>query len=86
MNIGTLLKYQRKVKNMTLGQVGKRANLSYSYLKKIEKGERNVCNISTIEKLSKGYNLSVWELFYFAVNEKPLSWLQKLILKIGGKK
>ena len=84
--IGTLLKYQRKVKNMTLRQVGKRANLSYSYLKKIEKGERNVCNTSTIEKLSKGYNLSVWDLFYFAVNEKPLSWLQKLILKIGGKK
>ncbi|HBY57570.1 MAG TPA: hypothetical protein DEG96_06900 [Candidatus Atribacteria bacterium] len=79
------LKYQRIIKKLDLKDVSACANLSINYLKKIERGDRNIRDIYTLDKLAKGYGVKTITLVNIVLENKELNWLQKLRLKIRRK-
>lgn len=76
------LKYQRIIKKLDLKDVSACANLSINYLKKIERGDRNIRDVYTLEKLAKGYRVKTITLVNIVLGDEGLNWLQRLRLKM----
>ncbi len=84
--LSVFLQYQRMIKGIDLQGVSDSANLSVEYLKRIERGDRKIRDVYTLEKLARGYRVKPMTLVNIVLGYKQLNWLQKLILKIGGNK
>lgn len=63
---GERLKYLRQKNNLSYRDLGKRCDLDYSYISKVEKGEKNI-QLSTILELAKGLEVHPQELFDFSI-------------------
>ncbi|SFN49857.1 helix-turn-helix domain-containing protein [Salegentibacter flavus] len=66
---GERLKYIRQQSNLSYRELGKRCDLDYSYISKVEKGERNI-QLSTILELAKGLEVHPKDLFDFSLSEQ----------------
>ncbi len=65
MDIPAAIKKIRKIKNYSQEVLAKKAMLSKSYLSLIEHGKRDL-NISLLEKLAKGLDISLPMLIFIA--------------------
>ncbi|WP_051935795.1 helix-turn-helix domain-containing protein [Salegentibacter sp. Hel_I_6] len=70
---GERLKNIRLQSNLSYRELGKRCDLDYSYISKVEKGEKNI-QLSTILEFAKGLQIHPKELFDFSF---PLDDLEK---------
>lgn len=61
---GERLKYVRQQRKLSYRELGRRCDLDYSYISKVEKGEKNI-QLSTILELAKGLEVHAKELFDF---------------------
>lgn len=84
--LSVFLQYQRLIKRIDLQEVSNTAKLSVEYLKRIERGDRKIRDVYTIDKLARGYRVKLITLVNIILGNKELNLLQKIILKIGGKK
>ena len=66
---GERLKYIRQRYNLSYRDLGKRCDLDYSYISKVEKGEKNI-QLTTILELAKGLKIHPKELFDFSFPEQ----------------
>ena len=80
--LSVFLRYQRMIKKLDLEDVSTSANLSVDYLKKIERGDRSIRDIYTLEKLAKGYRVKTITLVNIVLGDGGLNWLQRLRLKM----
>ena len=53
----------RKEQNITLSELSKKTGISSGYLCHLEKGSRNNPSLEVMEKISKGLNKSIAEVF-----------------------
>jgi transcriptional regulator with XRE-family HTH domain len=63
--IGTTIKILRKYKNLSQEQLGELANFHYSYIGRIERGQKNL-SIKSLEKIASALGLSIYQLFAYA--------------------
>lgn len=63
---GKRLKFVRQQCKLSYRDLGKRCDLDYSYISKVEKGEKNI-QLSTILELAKGLEVHPKELFEFDI-------------------
>lgn len=59
------VKELRKARNISQEELGERSGLHYTYIGGVERGERNI-SLESIEKIAKGLEVNVGELFPFA--------------------
>ncbi len=73
MSFGELLKKLRKEKKLTLNRLAELADLSPSYLSRIERGKRNVPNARVLKKLAPHLGLTPQEIMVAAgyINSYP---------------
>lgn len=53
------IKYFRKQKNISLKELAKKTNISYSYLYLLEKGKRKNPSLKTIRKIANALNIKL---------------------------
>ena len=63
MGIGSRIKFIRKSKGMTLGDIAKRSGLHKSNISEIENERRFKPNLSTLERLAEALECSMEEFF-----------------------
>ncbi|MEW6608163.1 MAG: helix-turn-helix transcriptional regulator [bacterium] len=64
IKLGNRIRELRKALGLTQEELGERANLHNTYIGAVERGERNL-SIESIEKIAKGLNIEINELFTF---------------------
>jgi len=77
--IGEQVRNLRKEKRLSQEELGARAELHYTYIGAIERGEKN-CSIDTLQKIAKGLEIEIPELFGYLA-EINTSELKKRIIK-----
>ena len=78
--IGNRLRDLRKKKGLSQEELGWKANLHYTYVGAIERGEKNV-SIVTIGKIARGLGISINEVFHSPMDIKDPDKLKGSILK-----
>jgi phage repressor protein C with HTH and peptisase S24 domain len=74
LEFGQKIREVRQSKNLSVRQVATDANLSFSYLSKIENGHRKIPSNQFLERLAKGLHVDVADVFAWAgVTDKVLS-------------
>ncbi len=68
VKLGNRIKELRKMQGLSQEKLAAKANLHYTYIGAVERGERNL-SLQSIEKIAKGLNVSIAELFSFP--ERP---------------
>lgn len=66
--LGNRIKKLRKMQGLSQEKLAAKAKLHYTYIGAVERGERNL-SLQSIEKIAKGLNVSIAELF--SLPEKP---------------
>lgn len=69
-DFGPYIKHLRHSKGLTLREVAQVANISTSYISRLEKGERLAPSFPMLESLAKCYGIAVTELCKIALQEK----------------
>lgn len=70
---GNRVREYRKSQGISQEELGERANLHYTYIGAIERGEQNL-SLQSIEKVAKGLGVSLDRLFKFKpIKPKPQS-------------
>jgi len=69
-DFGPYIKHLRHSKGLTLREVAQVANVSASYISRLEKGERMAPSFPLLEGLAKSYGIAVVELCKIALQEK----------------
>jgi len=68
---GDKVRQYRKSQGISQEELGERANLHYTYIGAIERGEQNL-SLESIEKIANGLGISVDKLFKFqSIKPKP---------------
>lgn len=68
---GNKVREYRKSQGISQEELGERANLHYTYIGAIERGEQNL-SLESIEKIAKGLGVNIDKLFRFQiVKPKP---------------
>lgn len=67
INLGEKIRYLRRNKGLTQQQLADKADIDYSYIGAIERGEKNP-TLETIEKIAAGLEIEIYKLFFFAGN------------------
>ena len=80
IKIGNRIRELRKAQELTQEELGEKANLHNTYIGAIERGERNL-SLDSIEKIAKGLDIDVKELFIFQPTTLP-SQYEIIILEI----
>lgn len=62
--VGNRIRELRKAKGWTQEQLAEAAGLHYSYIGGVERGNRNI-SLETLEKISKGLQVPVEQIFQF---------------------
>jgi len=60
--VGTQIRLLRKARKLSQEQLAERADLHYSMIGSVERGERNI-TIENLSKIAKGLNVPIRELF-----------------------
>ncbi len=71
IKFGKRIRELRKDRKLTQEELGEKTDLHNTYIGAIERGERNL-SLESIEKLSKGLNIEISELFTFPPTKLPL--------------
>ena len=69
-DFGPYIKHLRHSKGLTLREIAQEANVSASYISRLEKGERLAPSFPMLEALSKCYGVPVTELCKIALQDK----------------
>jgi transcriptional regulator with XRE-family HTH domain len=70
---GERVRQYRKRQGISQEELGERANLHYTYIGAIERGEQNL-SLESIEKIANGLGVSIEKLFRFKpIKPKPQS-------------
>ncbi|MEK4670709.1 helix-turn-helix domain-containing protein [Niallia sp. FSL R7-0271] len=66
--VGERVRYFRKMKGLTQEELAKKADIHYTYIGGIERGERNI-SLETIEKLSKALDVPPSVIFQNEISD-----------------
>jgi transcriptional regulator with XRE-family HTH domain len=77
--VGEQIRRLRKYKGFSQEELGARAELHYTYVGAVERGEKN-CSIESLNKIAQGLDINIGELFSFNA-EKDEAKIKKEMLK-----
>jgi transcriptional regulator with XRE-family HTH domain len=72
MDLGSIIKQQRKQKNLTQSKLAELCNITQTYLSQIENNSKEP-NLSTIKVISEKLEVPLPILFFMALNEEDIS-------------
>jgi transcriptional regulator with XRE-family HTH domain len=78
--VGKRIRALRKEKGLSQEELGDLADLHYTYIGAVERGERN-CSIDSLSKIAKGLDANVVELFATRNQPQDLSKIKESIVK-----
>lgn len=67
--VGKRVRALRKERGLTQEGLGGRADLHYTYIGAVERGEKN-CSIETLDKISKALSINIYDLFTVSSSEE----------------
>lgn len=76
--LGKRIRDLRKQRGLSQEELGWKSELHFTYIGAVERGEKN-CSIITLEKLSKGLEISIKELFDIPFHEPDINMIKKEI-------
>jgi len=76
--IGKRIRDLRKQKGLSQEELGWKAKLHFTYIGAIERGEKN-CSIITLEKIAKGLEIDIKNLFDAPLRQTDVNRLKKEI-------
>jgi len=79
--LGRRIRSVRKSRNLTQEQLGERSRISYKHLGAIERGEENP-SLSVLQKIAKGLEVEISELFSFQHEETDSAKLRRMIIDL----
>lgn len=78
---GRRVRELRKSRGLSQEELGEKANLHYTYIGGVERGERNL-SLSCIEKIAKGLGVDIGELFLWGDIQRKASFLKKELINL----
>lgn len=78
--VGDRIRTLRKGKGLSQEDLGEKADLHYTYIGAVERGEKN-CSLDTLSKITEGLEVDINELFNFPSETKNLSRLKHSIIE-----
>ena len=81
--IGDQVRNLRKEKGLSQEELGARAELHYTYIGAIERGEKN-CSIDTLQKIAKGLEIKIQELFVDLVEINTAELKKRIVKGVEG--
>ena len=78
--VGKRIRALRKENGLSQEELGALADLHYTYIGAVERGERN-CSIDSLSKIAKGLNVNVVDLFVTRDKSQDLSKIKASIMK-----
>jgi len=72
INLGEKIRYLRKSNDLTQQQLADKADIDYSYLGAIERGEKNP-TLDIIEKIANGLEIEIYKLFFSIKGKEDIS-------------
>jgi transcriptional regulator with XRE-family HTH domain len=79
-SIGERVRNFRKERGLSQEALGWKSDLHFTYIGGIERGEKN-CSIKTLQKIAKGLDIDIIELFRFPDHKKDVNQLKKQVKK-----
>ena len=76
--IGKRIRDLRKQRGLSQEGLGWKAELHFTYIGAVERGERN-CSIITLEKIAKGLEINIQDLFNTPFHKTDINKLKKEI-------
>ena len=76
--IGKRIRELRKQRGLSQEELGWKAELHFTYIGAVERGEKN-CSIITLEKIAKGLQVDIKDLFDTRFHKTDISKLKKEI-------
>ena len=76
--LGKRIRDLRKKRGLSQEELGWKSELHFTYIGAIERGEKN-CSIITLEKVAKGLEISIKDLFDMPFHEPDINKLKKEI-------
>ncbi len=73
--IGERIRNLRKQRGLSQEGLGWKAGLHFTYIGGIERGEKN-CSITTLQKIAKGLDVDIIELFKFPDQKRDVNKLK----------
>ena len=78
--IGQRIRDLRKQRGLSQEALGWKAELHFTYIGAVERGEKN-CSIITLEKIAKGLEININDIFDTAIHKTDINKLKKEINK-----
>lgn len=78
--IGEKIRLIRKNKGLSQEALGHKAELHYTYIGGIERGEKN-CSIDTLNKIADALQINIAELFSFPISIQEEKALRSILTK-----
>jgi transcriptional regulator with XRE-family HTH domain len=76
--LGKRIRDFRKQRGLSQEELGWKAELHFTYIGAIERGEKN-CSITTLEKVAKGLEIDIKDLFNIPLHETDINKLKEEI-------
>ena len=76
--LGKRIRDFRKQRGLSQEDLGWKAELHFTYIGAIERGEKN-CSITTLEKVAKGLEIDIKDLFNIPLHETDINKLKEEI-------
>jgi len=83
MRLGRRIRSLRKAQGLTQEDLGEKANLHYTYIGAVERGECNI-SLKNIEKIATALDITLSELFSFPSGYQAATKEETLISEIVG--
>ncbi len=80
LSIGKRIRALRKQRGLSQEELGWKAELHFTYIGAVERGEKN-CSIISLEKIAKGLEVDIKDLFNTPFQRTDISKLKKEISK-----
>jgi transcriptional regulator with XRE-family HTH domain len=74
--LGKRIRELRKQKGLSQEELGWKSDLHFTYIGAVERGEKN-CSIITLEKIAKGLEININDLFDKPFHETDINKLKK---------
>jgi transcriptional regulator with XRE-family HTH domain len=78
--VGERIRQLRKERGLSQEELGYKADLHYTHIGAIERGEKN-CSLDTLVKVAEGLNVKIIELFNFPAKPADLKTLKKSFIE-----
>ena len=76
--LGKRIRDFRKQRGLSQEELGWKAELHFTYIGAIERGEKN-CSITTLEKVARGLEIDIKDLFNIPLHETDINKLKEEI-------